>query len=282
MTDATLREETPRREMSDGRGLSPTVGGRILSGRGETPARWSVPEEAPIAVLVNGRSFAVMMATPLDLEDFAVGFALTEGLVTIASEIRSVRQAEVREGWIVNIALDNIRQETLAARKRGLTGRSGCGLCGAQTLGAALPRLPPVSGDTPSIEAIGAAFSHLASAQPLNAENRSTHAAAFCDRRGRILLAREDIGRHNALDKLGGALVRTGIAAGSGFVLLSGRVSVEMVQKTAALGVPFVAAISAPSALALRQAARAGIGLACRAGDGVMMFDIATVTETVA
>lgn len=256
---------------------SPAVRGRIITPGASCDAVWRVPEETPLAILLNGTSFAVMMATPADLEDFALGFALTEGIVSDIGEIRSLRIADAADGFVVNLTVSPARAEAVAARRRSIPGRSGCGICGAQTIGAALPRLPRVSGPTPSAEALDAAFEALPSAQSMNADNRSTHAAAFCDASGAIHLVREDIGRHNALDKLGGALVRAGLRAADGFVLLSSRISVEMVQKAAVLGTPFLAAISGPSALALRQAAAAGMGLACRASAGIMVFDTASI-----
>ncbi|MEL6233946.1 MAG: formate dehydrogenase accessory sulfurtransferase FdhD [Pseudomonadota bacterium] len=248
---------------------SPLVRGRLGTGR---EALWRVPEEVPVAFLLNGESFAVMMATPADLEEFALGFALTEGIVAAPDEISRLAIAEAAEGFVVNLAVDPAQAARVAARKRSFAGRAGCGICGAQTVAAALPRPPQVRGPRPTAAALASAFDALAATQAMNAENRSTHAAAFCDASGGILVTREDIGRHNALDKLGGALARSRRAAREGFVLLSSRISVEMVQKAAMLGAPFLAALSAPSALALRVAARAGMGLAARAGGDVMVF----------
>lgn len=249
---------------------SPGVRGRLSSGR---EALWRVPEEVPLAILLNGGNFAVMMGTPSDLADFAIGFALTEGIVETPAEIERLAIAEASDGYVLNLSVPPGRAEAVADRRRSFAGRAGCGICGAQTVAAALPRPPRVSGSGPAAEALLAAFRALSATQEMNAENRSTHAAAFCDRDGRVLLTREDIGRHNALDKLGGALARSGRRARDGFVLLSSRISVEMVQKAAMLGVPFLAAISAPSALALRKAAEAGMGLAALAGDEAMIFE---------
>lgn len=258
---------------------SPMVRGRLVAGDGGHSAVWRVPEEVPLAVLLNGDSFAVMMASPSDLEDFALGFALTEGIVPAVDEIDSLRIAEASDGFLLNLVIDPARAEAVAARRRGVPGRSGCGICGAQTIGAALPRLPRVSGAAPSVEALRTAYAALPSVQQMNAENRSTHAAAWCGPDGAIRLLREDIGRHNALDKLAGAMARAGLPGAAGFLLLSSRVSVEMVQKAAMVGIPFVAAVSAPSALAVRQAADAGIGLAGSAGDGIMLFDTASIGD---
>lgn len=243
------------------------------------PAVWRVPEETPVAILVNGESFAVMMATPADLEDFGLGFALTEGIVARADQIEGLRIADAADGLLLNIRVAPRLADGAAPRRRSIPGRSGCGICGAQTIGAALPRLPRVGGGVPSPAALRSAFAALPEAQSMHAENRSTHAAAFCDAAGAIRLLREDVGRHNALDKLGGALARAGLRARDGFILLSSRISVEMVQKAAVLGTPFLAAVSGPSALALRQAAAAGMRIGCLAGDGIMIFDTAARTE---
>ncbi|RMH48561.1 MAG: formate dehydrogenase accessory sulfurtransferase FdhD [Alphaproteobacteria bacterium] len=234
---------------------------------------WQLAEEAPVAFLLNGDSFAVMLASPADLEDLAIGFALTEGLVAAAEEIESLRIAEAQQGYVVNLKLPEARVRAAEGRRRSLAGRAGCGLCGAQTIAAALPPPRRVAGPWPEPAAVARAFAALPGAQPLNASTRSVHGAAFCDRSGRILALREDVGRHNALDKLGGAMLRAGLDAGQGFAVLTSRIGVELVQKAAALGLPFVAALSAPSALALRMAGACGMGLASRAGDGVMMFD---------
>jgi FdhD protein len=257
---------------------SPAATGRSGAGL----AVWRLPEEAPLAVLLNGESFAVMLATPADFEDFAIGFALTEGIADRVEDIAGLRIAEAGEGYVLNLTVAPERAAAVADRRRTLAGRAGCGLCGAQTIEAALPRPRRVRGRWPETAAVARAFAGLPDAQAMNAENRSTHAAAFCDLAGGILLAREDIGRHNALDKLGGAMARAGLRGRDGFVILSSRISVEMVQKAAALGVPFLAALSAPSALALRMACIAGMGIAARAGQDVMVFDTASLGEDAA
>ncbi len=251
---------------------SPVASGRLATGEGERPVAWQVAEETPIAILLNGSSFAVMMATPADLEDFAVGFALSEGIVPAIDRIDGLRIAEAGDGIVVNLRIDPGLAEAVAARGRTVPGRSGCGICGAQTIEAALPRPPKVSGRTPDSEALLRAYAALPAAQAMNRINRSIHAAAYCRLDGTIDCVREDIGRHNALDKLVGALTRDGRDARDGFILLSSRISVELVQKAAVARAPFLAAVSAPSALALRVADRAGMGLASRAPDGVMVF----------
>ncbi len=257
-----VRLDPARRE------VSPAAFG-LLDGR---PAVWRVAEETPVAVLVNGESFAVMMATPDDLEDFAVGFALTEGLADRAGDIEAVRVAEAADGLVANLRIDPARAARAAERRRTLAGRAGCGICGAQTIAAALPKPRKVRGAAPPDAALRAAYAALPGAQPMKRINRTTHAAAFCGPDGAIRLAREDIGRHNALDKLIGALARAGRDAADGFILLSSRVSVEMVHKAAAAGAPCLAAVSAPSALALRVATEAGLTVAARCGARIMVF----------
>ena len=252
---------------------SPPALGRRLGALGEAPVLWRVAEEMPVAVLVNGESFAVMMTTPADLEDFALGFALTEGLVASRASPPDIRVARIADGFAINLTVPDRIAQAADARRRTLPGRSGCGICGAQTLGAALPRLPRVAGEIPSAAALRAGFASLSGAQPMRAVNHSTHGSALCDRDGAILLAREDIGRHNALDKLIGGAIRVGIAPRGCFVVMSSRLSVELVQKAAILGVPLLAGVSAPSALALRQAARAGMTLAALGGSDPVLFD---------
>ncbi len=225
---------------------------------------WQVAEETPVAVLLNGENFAVMMLTPADIEDFAIGFALTEGIVRTVAEIESLRIGEAADGLIANLSVAPARLAAVQDRRRTLAGRAGCGICGAQ------PRR--VMGEVPSFDALTRAFAALPGAQEMNRANHTTHAAAFCSLAGDILVLREDIGRHNALDKLAGALAREGRDASAGFVLLSSRVSVEMVQKAAAIAAPALAAVSAPSALALRVAGQAGMTVFARTPAGVMMF----------
>lgn len=264
--------EIRRLDLSPG-DVSPAAPGRLIGPKGARDALWQVPEETPVAILLNGESFAVMMATPADLEDFAVGFALTEGVVQRAAQIEGLRIAEAADGIVVNLTLDPARVAASEERRRTLAGRGGCGICGAKTIAAALPRPPRVQGPAPEPEAVLEAFRRFPAAQAMRRDNRSTHAAAYCARDGRIEIVREDLGRHNALDKLAGALARRGRDASAGFVMLSSRVGVEMVQKAAILRAPFLAAVSAPSALALRVAGQAGMRVGGLAGDSLMIFD---------
>jgi FdhD protein len=255
------------------REVSPRVSGRIHSKGGVRSEVWKLAEEAPAAILYNGQSFAVMMVTPADFEDFAIGFTITEGIAASKAEIGSIRIAEAADGFLVNVEVDAGALERAEGRRRTLTGRSGCGICGAQSLDAVMKPLAHVSGAWPDAAAVEKAFETMPSMQPMNIENRSTHAAAFCDLSGKVELVREDIGRHNALDKLAGALARQERGASSGFILMSSRCSVELVQKAAAIRAPFIASVSAPSALALRLAQVAGMGVAAKTRGGLMLFD---------
>lgn len=252
---------------------SSAVTGRLVSSSGETKAVWHLPDEAPLAILYNGEQFAVMMVTPRDIEDFAIGFSLTEGIADAPSDIEDIRIADAADGLIVNIKIDPAKLSRAEGRRRTLTGRSGCGLCGAQSLDAVMQPLRKVKAVRPEPAAIENALKGLRASQPMNAVNKSTHAAGFAAMDGAILLAREDIGRHNALDKLIGALARDDRDARTGFLVLSSRFSVEMAQKAAAANAGFVASVSAPSALALKLARRAGMVVAARAPGGIMIFD---------
>ena len=251
----------------------PTVLGTRVSIEGHQPVAWHLAEEAAIAFLINGQSFAVMMATPADLADFALGFLLTERIILNAADLEEVRILPVEDGYALNCIVPAAAAEAADKRRRTLTGRSGCGLCGAETLEAALPQLPKIAGVVPDPKAVLAALKALPTLQPLNAINHSTHAAGFFSTDGAVALVREDVGRHNALDKLGGAMVQQGVDPKSGFGVLSSRMSVEMVQKAVILGLPFLASVSAPTELALRVAARAGLKVGAQSRDGVVFFE---------
>ena len=221
-----------------------------------------IPEETPIAFTYGGSTHAVMMATPADLEDFAVGFAITEGLVDQPDEAGEVDIVASEAGIELRAWLAGGRQEAYAARKRSMAGPTGCGLCGVESLEAATRVLPEIHNSlTVPAEGLIDAMARLPDAQRINQETRAVHAAGFWNPATGALIVREDVGRHNALDKLAGALARQGVAASQGVVLMTSRVSVELVQKAARIGAPILAAVSAPTALAVRNAEKCGMTL---------------------
>ncbi len=234
----------------------------------------AIPEETAVAFTYNGTSYAVMMATPRDLEDFARGFSLTEGIVAALDEIESLQIIESHAGIELRMWLAEPRGAAFGERRRHMAGPTGCGLCGIELLeeaGRPPPAVPAGRRFTP--REIMRAVEAVAPLQALNRETRAVHGAAFWEPSQGLAALREDVGRHNALDKLGGALARERIDAGDGLIVLTSRVSVEMVQKTAYLGAPVIVAISAPTALAVRTAHAAGITLVAIArGDGFEIF----------
>jgi FdhD protein len=268
--------------MDDSGGISAAnrAAGAVSVGR----ARWrdgaadagrrSIPEETPVAITYDASTYAVMMATPLDLEDFAVGFSLTEGVVTRPEDIREVQIVPSALGVEARMWLTAPEAAALAGRRRRIAGPTGCGLCGIDSLAEAAKTAPIVAGALSlTADQVLEAMAALAPAQALNAETRAVHAAAFWRPGEGLVAVREDVGRHNALDKLAGALARAAEDGAPGAVLLTSRVSVEMVQKTAVLGAPILIAVSAPTALAVKTAEQAGITLAAVArSDGFEVF----------
>ncbi|MEP6990884.1 MAG: formate dehydrogenase accessory sulfurtransferase FdhD [bacterium] len=221
----------------------------------------TLAEETPVTFVYNGVSHAVMMATPSDLEDFATGFSITEGLVGDGAAISSI--AVVRYAKGIELQIDTTAEVATEARRRRLSGRSGCGICGMADVEQVLRTLPRVESATRfASHAVSLAMRELADAQPLNRATGAVHAAGWASVDGAVHIVREDVGRHNALDKLIGVLVRGGIDPATGFVVLTSRGSFELVQKVAVFGAALVAAVSAPTGLAVRMAEQAGITLA--------------------
>ena len=240
---------------------------------GAPQLRW-VAVEAPIALEFGGQPHAVMMASPIDLVDFAYGFALTEGIVDSVDAIRGVECETSAAGRTLKIALSGPGLSSHLARRRALVGRTACGLCGVEDF-AAMPKPARVKTAAPiAPSAIKAAVAGFEAAQRLNALTRSVHGAAWCGRDGRVAAVREDVGRHNALDKVIGAMARERADPADGFLLISSRCSLEMVAKTARFGAATLVSVSAPTALALDEAARLGITIVAVArADHGLVFD---------
>ena len=236
-----------------------------------TDAAWHLAQEAAVAIVVDGSTVAVMMATPADLEDMARGFLLSEGYIAHHADVRFVSALKSKAG----ICLDLVSTRGLmrTAPERAMEGRTGCGLCGVTSLADAvqpLPFRPRLHLDTTRVDA---AFAMLGQNQPMKARNHSVHGAGFAGSDGNMLLVREDVGRHNALDKLIGAVAKAGLEAADGFAVMTSRCSYELVKKAATAGLGGLATISAPTTLALDVARQCGLPLACRAPGGVALFN---------
>lgn len=233
-----------------------------------------IPEETPLALTYNGGTYAVMMGTPQNLEDFAVGFSVSEGIVRSADDIRSLEVVRLDDGIELRMWLATEDAARISERRRHLAGPTGCGICGVESIAEAVrPASVVPDGQTFTPEQIMTAMQAIAPLQSINLQTRAVHAAASWSPPGGIVALREDVGRHNALDKLVGTLARSRTDARGGMVLLTSRVSVEMVQKTAAIGAPVMVAVSAPTALAIRTAEAAGITLiAIARQDGFEVF----------
>lgn len=221
-----------------------------------------VPDEVPVALVYNGISHVVMMATPLDLEDFALGFSLSEGILAEPGELLDVEVEAAGDGVEVRLQITGRAFVGLKERRRNLTGRTGCGLCGVDSIDQAVRDLPAIENDRRfTVSGIFRALDQLPALQVLNKESRTLHAAAFCDAEGDVLALREDVGRHNALDKLIGAMHKRKLDPATGFGVITSRCSSEMVQKAVAMGLPMLVAVSAPTGLAQELADRYGLTL---------------------
>lgn len=267
-----LSRITPQTSGADGAGSVPVT--VLVGGAGEGRKRWQIAEEVPVNIAYNERPHVVMMATPSDLEDFAWGFSLSEGVLASADLIRDVAVVTVDNGILVDVTTAEGADVVRERQVRSLEGRSGCGLCGVQRLDQVLRDIPPVRASFKlSPQAVARAFQDMPARQVMNRQNHSVHAAAWCAPDGAVLLIREDVGRHNALDKLIGALARQQVDFTGGMVVMTSRCSFELVQKAAAVGVPYLATVSAPTSLALDLAERAGMALASLSPDGVVLFE---------
>jgi FdhD protein len=230
------------------------------SGANGPELKRAIAVEAPVQIVIGAAPFAVMMATPQDLEDFAFGFALTEQIAERVDDIRGLEVERVEEGWKLRIALSGERLQAHLARGRAMSGRTGCGLCGIEDFSQMPSPRPPLNPQPPiAPQAIRAALEELETRQPLNQATRAVHAAAWVARDGTIVLLREDVGRHNALDKAIGALARMSVAPDSGFFVITSRCSFEMVAKAAIFGAGTLVAVSAPTSLALERAQAFGV-----------------------
>jgi FdhD protein len=228
----------------------------------------AIPEETALALTYNGGTYAVMMGTPCDLEDFAIGFSLNAGIVESADAIESLEIVRVENGVELRMWLARVKAARLSERRRHIAGPTGCGLCGIDSIAEVVGSAGIVGpGPTFSADQIMAAMRSTAALQKINIETHAVHAAAFWTQEDGIMALREDVGRHNALDKLAGALTRGNVRTDNGMVLLTSRVSIELVQKVATMGASLMVAVSAPTTLAVRTAEAAGITLVAIARD---------------
>ena len=257
-------------------GEAPPTDRQIAVRANKDISQWRAPEEYPVAFIYNGRNYAVMLSTPENLDDFAIGFSLTERVVDFPADIEEVearcdqRGAELR----IRIAPEKLERLDIRQQRRNLVGRAGCGVCGLENAEVFFEALPKVSTSPVTVDnrAMVKARASLAQLQPINNATRTVHAAAWASMSGDIRMVREDVGRHNALDKLVGALVRNNDNRKNGFVLMSSRCSYEIVEKAARAGICAVASISGPTAFAIRKAQEANISLYC--GDGNEFVEI--------
>lgn len=253
-------------------GVAPPTDRLVQTSGSRGRADWDVPEETPVAFVYNQRNYAVMLATPADLADFAVGFSLTERVIDAVEEVASVDIHQEERGIDLKLKIRSDRLERLDVRqqRRNMVGRAGCGVCGLENAEVFFEPLPKVAETALQLnpQALARAHEAFATHQPLSARTRTVHGAAWASFDGVIRLVREDVGRHNALDKLIGALALDGADFTDGFVMISSRCSYEIVDKAARAGVKAVASLSGPTAFALRKANEARLALYCRSEEG--------------
>lgn len=247
--------------------------GEQTTASGTQTITWQLPEETPVALQINSVPYTVMMATPADLRDFAVGFLVGEGIVPDPTKIQGVLVMPVDGGMAIDIAVPEEAIDTTRLSRRTIEARTGCGLCGVEEIESAVRPLQRLERSwAPSSDAIRRAAKGLSEEQPMNQFNRSVHGAAWVSKDGEILLVREDVGRHNALDKLIGALYTKGIDRTDGFVLMTSRCSFELVQKSVTAGIGALVTVSAPTVLALELATNANLFLAALGPGGPVVF----------
>jgi FdhD protein len=252
-----------KRESDAAAGVHRTVAAVRVDAHGAHALSERLAEETPVALVYNGVPHVVVMATPANLVELALGFSLTEGVIASPAEIGGLEIVPEQAGYSVYLSVPAERVAQIEQRRRNMAARTGCGLCGAQTIEQAMREVPRVNHVLPvDRKAVTAAMAELPAMQSLNEATGAVHAAGWADAEGRLQLVREDVGRHNALDKLIGALVSGAIDRTQGFVVITSRASYEMVQKTAMAGIGLLAAVSAPTALAVRVAHDAGLTLA--------------------
>ena len=271
---AKIAENTQARDASPALCSVPAEAKRVDAAGRETALTWQLPEEAAVALQINSEPYTVMMATPSDLIDFGRGFVLAEGIIANRADILGVIAMPVENGWAVDVAIDEEALAEARMPRRSIEGRSGCGLCGVENIADVVRVTAPVPVTVrPSAAAILKAAAELPQRQTMNRFNRTVHGAAWASLDGDIQLVREDVGRHNALDKLIGALAEAGTDVTQGFVIMTSRCSFELVQKSATFGIGALVTVSAPTALALDIARKANLFVASPAGDGVVILN---------
>jgi FdhD protein len=252
-----------KREFDAAAGVHRTVPAVRLGDGAASAVSEQIAEETPVALVYNGVPHVVVMATPANLDDLALGFSLSEGVIASAAELGGLEIVPEKSGYTVYLSVPAARVAAIEQRRRNMTARTGCGLCGAQTIEQAMRDVPEVVFvEAVDRKAVANAMKQLPSLQVLNEATGAVHAAGWATTGGDLMLVREDVGRHNALDKLIGALIAGNIDRAHGFIVVTSRASYEMVQKAAMAGVGLLAAVSAPTALAVRIARDAGLTLA--------------------